>query len=557
VDVRALRGPNVWSREPVLQAAFEGSAAFAARIAQQTLELQQKCSCRVSFSAVDAEAHLLAVEIEDLDVGRRCFEVALEAARAGESYDLKAAEARLRDYAQDVLLGPNTRALYDAARRRGIPVRRLDRGSLLQLGHGAKQRRMCGARTDRTSTIGETIGWEKPVAKELLRGVGVPVPEGRLVSDADDAWRAAAEFGGVVVVKPDSANHGKGVFIGISRQAEIASAYESARDAGESGAVLVERFVPGAEHRVLVIHGNVAAATRGDALYVHGDGARTITQLVDEVNKDPRRGDDIESPLYPVTFDEMTLAVLSGQGYGPGSVPGAGVEVLVQRNGNLSRDVTADVHPDNRAVCALAAQTIGLDIAGIDLVVEDIAKPISEQGGAILEVNAMPGVMMHLRPGAGQPRAVDEMIIASVYPEGEDGRIPVVAVCAGTEVAIEIARRLHEAGLCVGLKSAEGTFIDGARSAARDLLMHPRVEAAVFDVADAEEELAFDQCRVAVIAGGELTRMRRVVLESVPRDGVAIVASGMDTGRHCRGRVVEAQRERMAEAAVDALLRLA
>jgi len=561
--MRALRGPNEWSREPVLVATLLCGAAAADAVAHQALSLQEYCGCRVSFSGVaqvDQRVSTIAVEFEDEEVGRRCLNTAVRAAEEGAAFDLSAAAEQLKEFAEEVLLGPNTRALFDATRRRRIPVRRLDRGSLLQLGHGVRQRRLCGARTDRTSAIGETIGWEKPVAKELLRAVGVPTPEGRVVADAEDAWRAAAEVGGVVVVKPESANHGRSVFIGITRQAEIAAAYESAREAGESGAVLVERFVPGAEHRVLVIDGQVAAATRGDPLYVCGDGVRTIAQLIDEVNEDPRRGDGIESPLYPVTLDEMTLAVLSSQGHAPESVPGAGVHVLVQRNGNLSRDVTSEVHADNRALCVLAAQTIGLDIAGVDLVVEDIARPLCEQGGAVLEVNAMPGVMMHLSPGAGVAQPVDEMIIASVFPEGDDGRIPLAAVSAGaigSGIAKDIDRRLREAGLCVGLRSREGTFAGGTRSTARDLLMHPRVEAAVFEIAG--EWLEFDRCHVAVIAGDSLTAAKRVLLESVAADGVALVPANADwldeARKRCPGIVVETQMERMAELAVEALLR--
>jgi len=498
--IRALRGPNRWAACSVLEAALDNPAIAAA-----TVELQVACGAKVSFYAADAGR--IAVEFEDEELARRCLDAALH-----PPVDL----AALQDYAGDVLLGPNTRAIFEAARLRGIPVRRLDQGSLLQLGHGIHQRRMCAAETDRTSSIGENLGWEKPLAKQLLRAVGVPTPEGRLVRDAEDACRAAVELGCSIVVKPEAANHGRSVFIGLTDPAEIAAAYESARVEGEGTNVLVERCIPGAEHRVLVVNHRVAAATRGDELYITGDGIRPLTQFVDELNQDPRRGEDAEAPLSPVGFDQVTLAVLARQGYRRDSIPPAGERVLIQRNGNLAVDVTDQIHPENAALVVLAARTIGIDVAGVDLVVEDIGRPIREQGGAILEVNAMPGIMMHLRPGVGRPRPVHEIILESVFPPGANGRIPIVAVHAGkdsTAIAHEAARRLSATGLTVGLAAADGTFVDGmvtragdcaSSQAAADLLLHPMIEAAVFETPDAAilgEGLAFDRCDVAIVTG--------------------------------------------------------
>jgi cyanophycin synthetase len=484
----------------VLEVALDDSG-----IAAVAVDLQVACGAKVSFLA--AGDGKIAIEFEDEELARRCLDAALH-----PPADL----AALRDYAGDVLLGPNTRAIFDAARLRGIPVRRLDQGSLLQLGYGVHQRRMCGAETDRTSSIGENLGWEKPLAKQLLRAVGVPTPEGRLVRDADDACHAAAELGGSVVVKPEAANHGRSVFIGLTDPAEIAAAYQSARVEGEGTNVLVERCIPGAEHRVLVVNHRVAAATRGDELYITGDGIRTLVQFVDELNQDPRRGDDAEAPLSPVGFDQVTLAVLARQGYQPDSIPPAGERVLIQRNGNLAVDVTNQVHPENAALVILAARTIGIDVAGVDLVVENIGRPIREQGGAILEVNAMPGIMMHLRPGVGTPRPVHEIIMEFVFPPGANGRIPIVAVHAGKDssaIAHEVAHRLSATGLTVGLSATDGTFVDGlltragdcaSSQAAADLLLHPMIQAAVFETPDAAiltEGLAFDHCDVAIVTG--------------------------------------------------------
>lgn len=606
--VRALRGPNVWARRAVLQAAFPssatipGDAGFASRlsgvtaalgplaepalaaagewaatgdcrcvgltIARLALATEIAATCKVSFCSVspasETGSFLLAVEIEGIeneDISRQCLAAAHAACKAAAEdtpYDFGAELERLKELGGDILLGPNTRAIFDAARRRGIPVRRLDQGSLLQLGHGIHQRRMCGAETDHTSSIGEDIGWEKPLSKELLTAVGVPTPEGRIVADAGDAWKAACEVGGLVVVKPQSANHGRSVFIGLTKREDIAEAYASARETGQGPNVLVERCILGAEHRVLVVDGRVAAATRGDPLYITGDGLRSIEQFVAELNTDPRRSEDADSPLYAVEFDEMTLAVLTRQGYQPASIPREGERVLIQRNGNLAVDVTDLVHPDNAALVALAARTIGLDVAGVDLVVEDISRPMRPQGGAILEVNAMPGLMMHLKPGAGEPRPVGDIIVASVIPPETDGRIPIVAVNGPGAAAIsrEIGKLLTAQGLCTGVACADGTFVDGEQTRragstsrhAADLLLHPMLEAAVAEVADEaiiSEGLGFEQCHIAIFTGSgpeALTPAKRVLMESVAAGGTVIVNAALpwadELAGQCRGEVV-------------------
>ncbi len=606
-DVRALRGPNVWGRRPVLQFTFgpfpslpsvtkdyagnlyrltsplgfraesalraveeweiTGHGRYLAQaLADLALALEIAAGCKVTHvgfnHAAGADSCLLRVEIEsveDQDIARQCLAAAHAVCRAaidGQPYDFAAELDRLQELGGDILLGPNTRAIADAARRRGIPVRRLDQGSLLQLGHGIHQRRMCGAETDRTSSIGEDIGWEKPLSKQLLTAVGIPTPEGRIVAGAEDAWKAAGEVGGLVVVKPQSANHGRSVFIGLTRREDIAAAYESARETGQGPNVLVERCVLGSEHRVLVVDGQVAAATRGDPLYITGDGVRPVEEFVAELNTDPRRSEDADSPLYAVEFDEMTLGVLARQGYEPASIPPAGERVLIQRNGNLAVDVTDQVHPDNAALVSLAARTIGLDVAGVDLVVEDISRPMREQRGAILEVNAMPGLMMHLKPGAGAPRPVGDIIVASVIPPDSNGRIPMVAVNGrgASAIAREVGRLLSAGGLCTGVTCSEGTFVDGVKTRssgntsrhAAELLMHPLLEAAVVETPDEailNEGLGFEECQVAILADctDQDLAAKRVLVESVSERGALIVSADLSSARElaaeCRGDV--------------------
>jgi cyanophycin synthetase len=519
IEARALRGPNLWSPEPVLEVTLRASAAEAGRFGAELLAAQRRAGCHVDgFLHRDRGEHqVVAVAIEEEAVARLCL--------AGD-------EAAARDLADSILLGPNTRALYDAARRRGIPVRRLGTDSILVLGQGARQRRLNGARTDRTPVIAEEIGWEKPLAKEVLLAAGVPTPEGRVVTTAADACAVAAELGGPVVVKPESANHGNAVFIGLSRRDEIEAAFETARTAGSTEAVIVERCISGAEHRVLVVGGRFTAAARGEALYAEGDGRSTVAQLIEAINRDPRRADDPAAPLYAVEPDEAMLTVLARQGYALDSIPAAGARVLIQRNGNLGIEVTDLVHPANRALCERAARAIGLDIAGVDLVVDDISMPLIEQGGAVLEVNPMPGLMMHLRPEVGQPRPVDDAIVASVFPAGEDGRIPIVVLngCP-REWAEAIQARLPGAGRA-----------DGARKTEL-LLLHPDIQAAVVEISDeniAREGLPFDQTRVLLIGGGSLTPARRLLLQLVLPDGAALVPAAMvdAAAELCTGKVV-------------------
>lgn len=562
--ILTLRGPNIWSRHPVLEAWVDlqdlndcastsvpgfnerlmswlptmvehrcsygerggffqrlRDGTYPAHILEHvTLELQTLAGTNVGFGKAretsEAGVYKVVVRYRDEQVARACLFTARElllAAIGDLPYDIACEVKKLRLLADRVCLGPSTQAIVAAAESRGIPARRLNAGSLVQLGHGNRQRRIWTAETDRTSAIAESIAQDKELTKTLLRAGGVPVPEGRLVTDADDAWRAAGEVGLPVVVKPRDANHARGVFINLSTPSQIASAFAHALREGSG--VIVERYAPGSEHRLLVVGSRVVAACRGEAAFITGDARRTVQQLIDEqINSDPRRGEDESFPLSPIELEPTVLAELEGQGYTPESIPPDGASILVQRTDSLSIDVTDDVHPSTAAHAVLAAQIVGLDVAGLDLVVEDIARPLEEQGGVFVEVNAGPGLLPHLKPSVGMPRPVGEAIVGTLFPDGENGRIPIVCITGTngkTTVARLLAALLRAQGRVVGLACTDGIDVDGRTiergdcsgpRSARKVLLNPMVEAAVFESGRGgilREGLGFDKCDVAVV----------------------------------------------------------
>jgi cyanophycin synthetase len=562
--ILTLRGPNIWSRRPVLEAWVDlqdlkdspsdsiagfndrlmawlptmiehrcsvgERGGFFQRLRDGTypahilehiaIELQTLAGTPVGFGKAretsEAGVYKVVMRYRDEQVARACLFAARElllAAIYDRPYNIQAEVAKLQELADRVCLGPSTAAIVAAAEARGIPDRRLNSGSLVQLGQGARQRRIWTAETDRTSAIAESIAQDKELTKTLLRSGGIPVPEGRVVVDAADAWEAASEIGPPVVVKPRDANHARGVFTNLMTKEQVVAAYQVA--IREGSGVIVERFAPGNEHRLLVVGNRLVAAARGEAAFIVGDGVRTVERLVTEqLNSDPRRGEGEACPLSPVEFDEMVMMQLERQGYRIDSVPPDGARILVQRNDNLSADVTAQVHPTIAAHAVLAAQIVGLDVAGLDVVVEDISQPLESQGGVVVEVNAGPGLVMHLRPSEGTPQPVGEAIVDSLFPPGHNGRIPIVCVTGTngkTVVTRLVSHILHLTGRVVGLTTTDGIFVDGRTvesgdcsgpRSARKVLLNPQVEAAVFEAARGgilREGLGFDRCEVAVV----------------------------------------------------------
>ena len=562
--ILALRGPSIWSKSPVLEAwvdlgdlkdspsneipgfndrimrwlpqmiehrcsvgerggFFERlrRGTYLAHILEHvTLELQTRAGANFGFGRARESSQeglfRVAVRCDDEALGRACLEVGRRlclAAVHDQPFAVDREIEKLRELADRVCLGPSSRAIVAAARARGIPIRRLNSGSLVQFGYGAKARRTLTAETDRTSGLAETIAQDKDLTRSLLRQVGVPVPNGRPVSDPADAWLAAQEIGGLVVVKPRYGNQGRGVVVGVSTREQVEAAYQFARVQGPD--IVVEQCASGAEHRLLIVDGKLVAAVRGNPAQITGDGQRNVAELIEsELNSDPRRGDDLSFPLDKIRLNPPVLLMLEQQGYQPASVPAPGVQVVILRNGNLAIDVTDDVHPEFVRWASLAARVVGLDVAGIDLLADDISRVPDEQNAAIIEVNAGPGLQMHIEPESGIPRPVGEAIIDTLFADGQEGRIPLVSVMGAehaTAVSHWVARLWATKVANLGLASAEGTFIAGMRikaddsrgaDDARGVLLNPLVEAAVFEAsADRilEEGLAFDRCDVAVV----------------------------------------------------------
>ena len=501
----------------------------------------------------------------------------LTAALNDTAFEVAAAVAAVREAIDDCYLGPSTACIVAAATDRRIPHIRLNEGNLVQLGYGARQRRIWTAETDLTCAIAEGIAQDKDLTKSLLKACGVPVPEGEVADSAAAAWSAAQDIGVPVVIKPSDGNHGRGVTLDLSEQADIEAAFEVAARHGSE--VLVERHIRGHEHRLLVVGGRVVAAARGDIASVTGDGTHSVAELVDlQINSDPRRGLTEDHPLNRLNAreDGVILLDLQRQGLAPDAVPAAGRRVLVQRNGNVAIDCTDEVHPEVDHWVSLAARVVGLDIAGVDVVAEDISKPLHEQGGAVVEVNAGPGLLMHLKPAEGTPRPVGQAIVEHLFPEDEDephpGRIPIVGV-AGTRGTATIARAvawlIHLGGYPAGLACRDGLYLNHRRvergnqarwEAGHRLLMNRDVQAAVFENGPdsiLDHGLAYDRCQVGVVTdldgaqalerhdireSDQLLKVLRTQVDVVLGDGVGVLNAAderiADLAELCDGEVL-------------------
>lgn len=643
-DIIPLRGPNIWTYRPVLEAwvdlgeleeypsnkipgfyerlsawlpsliehrcSYDERGGFLRRVQEGTwtghilehvtLELQNLAGLPGGFGktreTTERGVYKVAIRAWHEEVTRAALYAARDlimAAIEDRPFNVEEAVETLGDMVDSKCLGPSTASIVDAADDRDIPaIRLLDDGNLVQLGYGAALRRIWTAETDRTSAIAETISRDKDLTKELLSSCGVPIPEGREVDSAADAWDAAEDIGLPVCIKPVDGNHGRGVFIDVKTREEVEHAYSIAVDEGSG--VLVERSIPGTEHRLLVVGSKLVAANRGDMVTVTGDGKSTIRELIDtQVNSDPRRGPTELHPLSVIRIDSAARMELSRQNLDADDIPAQGREVLIQRNANHAFDVTDEVHPETAELATLAARVIGLDIAGIDLVCEDISKPLSAQGGAIVEVNAGPSLLMHLRPGVGKPRPVGKAIVENLFAPHESGRVPLVGVTGTlgkTPVARLVAHLVHLSGKRVGLACSDGMFLgrrqvqktDAANwSGGHRLLLNRAIDVAVVENGGRTvlgEGLPYDRCTVGIVTnilpdaekldrwdvqptGGEyFTTHRstyRTQIDVILRNGYAVLNAAdplvADLAELCDGEVIFFAADRSCPAMADHL----
>jgi cyanophycin synthetase len=659
IGLRRLSGPNVFTKSPVSVTRLElddltgqettGYPGFAARLTSLlpglaghhcatgrpggflaamdrgtyfghvtehvALELSSMCGREVSLGRTmwagadgryDVMMECPADEPAESPVPARLIRAALritEDVLAGRYPELEPDLTDITHLTERERLGVSTAAIAAAARRRGLPVRRIGRLSMLQLGYGCTRRLVCAALTDQTSALGVDIAADKMLAKQVLAGAGIPVPPAIVAATAAEAQEALDQLGAPVVIKPLGGSHGRSVTVGVRAPHEAEAAFRQASEADSP--VLVESYVPGHDYRVLVIDGQVAAAAQLRPAAVTGDGSHTIAQLVEQANADPRRGDGHARVLTRIELDDEVLRHLDAAGLDGCSVPAAGHLVTLRRNANLStggtsRDVTDLVHEQVAEMCRRAAAAVGLDICGVDVRLADISAPLHRPAGqepaagvvphapqpgavqrgavpvgavqagsgapgtgaaaplapaqdaAVLELNASPGLRMHLSPAEGRPRDVAAAIIDRLYPPEAAVRIPVVSVTGTngkTTTVRMIAHVLGQAGLRVGLATTDGVYCGGRLVYAADasgprsaqmVLDDPSVEAAVLETARGgiiRGGLGYDRADIAVVTNitadhlgadgvddlDELIHVKALVAEEIKPGGTVVL----------------------------------
>lgn len=503
------------------------------------------------------------------DIGVEAGEVACDMlaaiARAAQEYpdeapDLEKYVADFLDYADRRSLGPSAMELVRAAKARDIPVYRLNDASLIQVGQGKYQQRIEAALTSKTSHIAVEIASDKNLANNILADLGLPVPRQKVVYSVDEAVGAADRIGYPVVVKPLDGNHGRGVTVNITGEDGIAAAFEAA-DA-EGSAVVVETMLNGDDHRLLVVDGQLAAAARRVPGHVKGDGHHTVAELVDIVNQDPRRGVGHENVLTRLELDDQAESLLDEKGYTADTVPAEGEEVYLRKTANISTggtavDVTDTIHPDNKLMAERAIRAIGLDVGAVDFLTTDITKSYRDTGGGICEINAGPGLRMHIAPSEGTPRDVGGAIMDMLFPPGTQARVPIAALTGTngkTTCSRMLAHILKMAGHVVGQTSTDAVVIDGNVTVKGDMtgplsanmvLRDPSVDIAVLETARGgivRSGLGYNFCDVGAVLnvasdhlglGGVdtldgLARVKRVVAE-VTRGTVVLNADDDQT----------------------------
>ena len=604
--LRAVRGPNFWRLAPVIacdvalgtledvpSSEMPGfsdrllelvptlhehpcsrgeSGGFVERLREGThlphilehvaLELQTLAGSDVRFGRVvesgDEGVWWLIVAYEEEDVGLQSVRDAVRVVRAcmtGEPLDVGRMVQDLHELLEEVRLGPSTAAIVEEARRRGIPVRRLNNSSLVQLGLGKNLRRVQAAMSDYTSAIGVEIAQDKDDTRRVLRNIGLPAPEGDTASTLEGAIEVAREIGFPVLLKPLDASQGRGISGRLADEAAMARAWPVS--SAFSRRVVVERFVTGRDYRVLVVKGRVAAVAERVPAHVVGDGRSRVRELIGAANRDPRRGAGHTRVLTRLPDDAATGEFLATRGLAMDSVPAAGETVFLRATANLSTGGTSidrsdEIHPDNVTACEMAAGIVGLDIAGIDVLSPDISVPFRENGAVIIEVNAAPGLRMHTHPSEGTPRNVGAPIVDMLYPPGTQYTIPVIAITGTngkTTTTRLVAHLFRHTGKTVGFTTTDGVYLQNrlvmegdmtGPFSANIILSNPTVDVAVLETARGgvlRAGLGFDEADVGVVLNvtadhlglrgintlEQLAEVKAVIPAVVKREGHAVL----------------------------------
>jgi len=464
----------------------------------------------------------------------------------------------LRDLCANSALGPSTETIITEAEARKIPWMLLPARAMLQLGYGTHQKRFQATLTDKSSILGVELACDKEGTKTMLKEAGVPVPRGTVIRYIDELEEAIEEVGGYpIVVKPLDGNHGRGITINVNSSEEAKEAYDLASAASKTRTVIVERYYKGSDHRVLVIDGKVVAVAERVPAHVVGDGRKTIEELIEETNRDPRRGEGHDNVLTKITVDKGALDLLKKQGYELDTVLRNKEVAYLKATANLSTggvaiDRTEEMHPENLWIAERVAKIIGLDIAGIDIVTPDITKPLREVDGVIVEVNAAPGLRMHFAPSSGLPRNVAASILDMLFPPDTPSKIPILAITGTngkTTTSRLTAHICRQTGKVVGFTTTDGIYINeymvqkgdntGPLSA-KVILQDPTVEIAVLETARGgmlRSGLAFDSCDVGVVLNvaadhlgigdidtiEQMAKVKGVIAETVSPDGYAVL----------------------------------
>ena len=511
-----------------------------------------------------------------MEAGRLAVRLVNHLVKADPDFDFPGDLERLILLAERRQFGPSTQAIVDEAASRDIPYIRLNEQSLVQLGQGKYQQRVRATMTSKTGALAVDIAGDKKMTNALLASAGLPVPRSEVVRTDDAAVAAAKRIGYPVVTKPLDGNHGRGVVLDLRTERAVRTAFRRSMKEARNDRVIVESFVTGNDYRVLVVGGRMVAIAERVPAHVEGDGRRTVAELVARTNLDPRRGLGHEKVLTRIKVDDAAVALVKKQGFGMDDVPPKGARVLLAETGNMSTggisiDRTWDAHEDNVEIAEEAARVVGLDVAGIDFLAPDIAHPVRETGGAIVEVNAAPGFRMHTHPTEGEAQYVAKPVVDLLFPPGTPSRIPIIAVTGSngkTTTTRMIAHIFRGMGHRVGITSTDGIYIDerlvkrvdasGPKSA-QMVLQNPRVDMAVFEVARGgilREGLGYGRNDVGVVLNvsgdhlglreietlEQLAAVKQVVVEAVPRSGFAVLNADdplvLAMRRHCSGSVI-------------------